>query len=178
MGESVSAVRAAHPEPDEGDVFATNDPAAGGSHLPDVTVVTPVHDASGRLRFFVASRGHHADIGGLTPGSMPPNSTVVEEEGVLIDNFLLVDRGEFREKELYELLASGDYPTRNPDQNTADIKAQIAANEKGVAELRRMVTSPGGTTAAALQLFEIGHFRELVHQAVEAAYHRARELGK
>src|SRR5690606_39146628 len=105
-----------------------------------VTVVTPVFDDAGRsFLFSVAARGHHADIGGKTPGSMPPDSKTVDEEGVLIDNFLLVDRGRFREAELLALLASGRYPARNPAQNVADLKAQIAACEKGVQELRRMV---------------------------------------
>ncbi|MDH3228976.1 MAG: hydantoinase B/oxoprolinase family protein [Alphaproteobacteria bacterium] len=127
-----------------GNVYMLNAPYNGGTHLPDVTVVTPVFDDAGNgILFYLGSRGHHADIGGITPGSMPPNSRVVEEEGVLIDNFLLVDQGEFREAALYDLLASGDWPARNPDQNVADIKAQIAANEKGVAELRRMVSHFG-----------------------------------
>jgi 5-oxoprolinase (ATP-hydrolysing) len=123
-----------------GDVYVLNAPYNGGTHLPDITVITPVFDPEGtRILFFVASRGHHADVGGISPGSMPPNSRTVEEEGVLIDNFLLVEKGRFREKETRELLASGDYPARNPEQNIADLKAQIAANEKGVQELRRMV---------------------------------------
>ncbi|MBI3453861.1 MAG: hydantoinase B/oxoprolinase family protein, partial [Rhodospirillales bacterium] len=106
--------------------------------------VTPVFDAPGEnILFFVASRGHHADIGGLTPGSMPPDSTTVEEEGVLIDNFLLVEQGRFREKEMVELLRSGRYPTRNPAQNIGDLKAQIAACEKGVQELSKMVAQFG-----------------------------------
>lgn len=146
MGESVETVIRANAAPDgstrmqPGDVYVLNAPYNGGTHLPDVTVVTPVFDQAGKdILFFVASRGHHADIGGLTPGSMPPTSRTVEEEGVLIDNFKLVDRGTLREKELRALLASGKYPARNPDQNVADMGAQIAANEKGVQELRRMV---------------------------------------
>src|SRR5262249_12478417 len=108
--------------------------------IPDVTVITPVFAETGRsILFYVASRGHHADIGGITPGSMPPDSTTIEEEGVLIDDFQLVERGRFREAELRALLASGRYPARNPDQNIADLQAQIAANEKGAQELRRMV---------------------------------------
>lgn len=123
-----------------GDVYVLNAPYNGGTHLPDITVITPVFDPSGaRILFFAASRGHHADIGGISPGSMPPQSRTVEEEGVLIDNFLLVEQGRFREKETRELLASGAYPARNPEQNIADLKAQIAANEKGVQELQRMV---------------------------------------
>jgi len=127
-----------------GDVYVLNAPYNGGTHLPDITVITPVFDETGRnLLFFVASRGHHADIGGITPGSMPPDSTNVEEEGVLIDNFTLVERGRFREREILELLGSGPYPARNPAQNLADLKAQIAANEKGVQELRRMIAHFG-----------------------------------
>jgi len=123
-----------------GDVFVLNAPYNGGTHLPDITVVTPVFDdAEARIIFFVASRGHHADVGGITPGSMPPDSQTVEEEGVLIDNFVLVDRGRFCEREIHDLLSSGRYPSRNPEQNIADLKAQIAANEKGVQELRRII---------------------------------------
>jgi 5-oxoprolinase (ATP-hydrolysing) len=141
MGESVRTVireNAGRIRP--GNVYALNAPYNGGTHLPDVTVITPVFDDSGReVLFFVGSRGHHADIGGITPGSMPPDSTTVEEEGVLIDNFLLVEDGRLREGETRALLASGPFPARNIDQNLADLKAQIAANEKGVQELRRMV---------------------------------------
>jgi 5-oxoprolinase (ATP-hydrolysing) len=125
-----------------GDVFALNAPYNGGTHLPDITVCTPVFDERGEaILFWVASRGHHADIGGTAPGSMSPLATSIHEEGVYIDNFLLVDRGRFRERELYELLRSGPYPARNPLQNVNDLKAQIAANEKGMRELRRMVES-------------------------------------
>jgi len=123
-----------------GDVFALNAPYNGGTHLPDITVVTPVFDDQGRdVLFYVASRGHHADIGGTAPGSMTPLATTVDEEGVLFDNFQLVDRGHFREPELFDLLTNHPYPARNPHQNIADLKAQIASNEKGVAELRKMV---------------------------------------
>ncbi len=145
MGESVQTVireRGAGMKP--GDVSVLNAPYNGGTHLPDITVITPVFDVSGsQILFFVASRGHHADIGGVTPGSMPPDSTSVEEEGVLIDNFLLVEQGRFREQEMRDLLASGPYPARNPDQNMADLMAQVAANEKGVMELSRMVAHFG-----------------------------------
>jgi 5-oxoprolinase (ATP-hydrolysing) len=145
MGESVETVirqRAGRIAP--GDVFVLNAPYNGGTHLPDVTVITPVFDDDGsKILFWVASRGHHADIGGITPGSMPPDSKTVEEEGVLIDNFQLVERGRFREREFVELLGSGPYPARNPKQNVADLQAQIAANEKGVQELRRMVAHFG-----------------------------------
>ena len=127
-----------------GDVYCLNAPYNGGTHLPDITIITPVFDQAGaEVLFYVGSRGHHADIGGVTPGSMPPNSQTVEEEGVLIDNFKLVDRGTFLEAEITELLLSGKYPTRNTHQNIADLKAQIAACEKGVQELRRMVAHFG-----------------------------------
>ncbi|HEY2518212.1 MAG TPA: hydantoinase B/oxoprolinase family protein, partial [Polyangiaceae bacterium] len=144
MGESIKTVirlNAGKMKP--GDVFVLNAPYNGGTHLPDVTVITPVFGSSNEILFYVGSRGHHADIGGISPGSMPPASKVVEEEGVLIDNFLLVERGRFREKETVALLQSGRYPVRNAAQNIADLRAQVAANEKGVQELRRMVAHFG-----------------------------------
>lgn len=126
-----------------GDVFALNAPYNGGTHLPDITVITPVFaEGAGEddaPMFFVASRGHHADIGGVTPGSMPPLSRSIDEEGVLIDDFLLVEAGCFRETQMRALLTGGKYPARNPAQNLADFKAQIAASAKGVQELRRMI---------------------------------------
>jgi 5-oxoprolinase (ATP-hydrolysing) len=123
-----------------GDVYAINAPYNGGTHLPDITVCTPVFDEAGRdILFWVASRGHHADVGGISPGSMSPNAITIEEEGVYIDNFKLVDRGRFRERALYDLLTGAKYPARNPLQNVNDMKAQIAANEKGVQELRKTV---------------------------------------
>jgi 5-oxoprolinase (ATP-hydrolysing) len=141
MGESIQTVmrdNAGRIKP--GHVYVLNAPYNGGTHLPDITVMTPVFDDAGQqILFYVGSRGHHADVGGITPGSMPPDSTVVEEEGVLIDNFLLVDQGRLREQEMIALLSSGKYPARNIEQNMADLRAMIAANEKGVQELRRMV---------------------------------------
>ena len=123
-----------------GDVFAINAPYNGGTHLPDITVCTPVFDGEGNeILFWVASRGHHADVGGISPGSMSPVATNIEQEGIYIDNFKLVDRGRFRERELDALLTGGKYPARNPTQNVNDLKAQIAANEKGTQELRKMV---------------------------------------
>ncbi len=127
-----------------GDVYVVNAPYNGGTHLPDVTVITPIFDEAGQdILFFVASRGHHADIGGRTPGSTPPDSTTVEEEGILFDNFKLVDAGEFLEDKLRAHLGSGRYPARQPDHNVADLKAQIAAGEKGVREVRRMIEQFG-----------------------------------
>lgn len=141
MGESIKSVISANAgciKP--GDVFALNDPYHGGTHLPDVTLITPVFDQqSEKILFFAASRGHHADIGGRTPGSSPPDSTHISDEGVLIDNFRLLENGLLREKDIRALLGSGKYPCRNIDQNMADLSAQIAANETGVAELRKMV---------------------------------------
>jgi 5-oxoprolinase (ATP-hydrolysing) len=141
MGDSVRATLAAHPKP--GDVIALNNPYRGGTHLPDVTVVMPVFEDNGQLLFSVAARGHHADIGGTTPGSMPSNSKHLDEEGVLIDNFLLVSNGRFREAELRALLASGPYPARNPDQNVGDIRAQVAACARGAEELKRLMNAAG-----------------------------------
>jgi 5-oxoprolinase (ATP-hydrolysing) len=145
MGESIQTViheNKGRMQP--GDVFVLNDPYHGGTHLPDITVITPVYLAGhAEPVFYVGSRGHHADVGGLTPGSMPPFSTRIEEEGVQIDNVKLVDAGHLREADMVALLQSGEYPSRNPAQNMADLKAQIAANEKGVQELRRMVDQFG-----------------------------------
>ncbi len=145
MGESIRIVAARNfGTMRPGDVYVLNDPYHGGTHLPDVTVVTPVFGGSEgdaeelRILFFVASRGHHAEIGGITPGSMPAFSAVVEEEGVLIDNWLLVRDGVLREAETLELLRRAPHPSRNPEVNLADLRAQIAANERGAAELRRM----------------------------------------
>ena len=145
MGASVKAVIADNAGAiGPGDVFVLNDPYRGGTHLPDVTVVTPVFDADGgRILFWVGSRGHHADIGGLTPGSMPPDSRHVDDEGVLFTNFRLVEGGVLRERELRALLTGARHPARNPDQNVADMQAQIAANEKGREELLRMVAQFG-----------------------------------
>ena len=123
-----------------GDVFMLNTPYNGGTHLPDVTVITPVFDTAGRdILFYVAARGHHAEIGGITPGSVPPNSTHIDEEGVLIDNFQLVSGGRLRDAETEKLFTTAPYPTRNFRHNLADLKAHIAGNEKGVQELRKMV---------------------------------------
>ncbi|HEY9537238.1 MAG TPA: hydantoinase B/oxoprolinase family protein [Kiloniellaceae bacterium] len=145
MGESIKTViRENKATMRPGNVYALNAPYNGGTHLPDVTVITPVFDDAGEaLLFYVGSRGHHADIGGRTPGSSPPDSTRIEEEGVLIDNFLLVEQGRFREQETLALLSSGRYPCRNPQQNMADLAAQIAANETGVQEVRKMVAHFG-----------------------------------
>ncbi len=150
MGESVrSIIRARGGRRDgrgiqPGDVYALNNPYDGGTHLPDVTVVMPVFDATASTTlFYVAARGHHADIGGKTPGSMPPDSTSLAEEGVLIDNFLLVENGTFREQAFRELLSGKPWPARNVDQNIGDIKAQVAACARGAQELQRVVREHG-----------------------------------
>ncbi|MEP9396277.1 hydantoinase B/oxoprolinase family protein [Mesorhizobium sp. KR2-14] len=179
-----------------GDVFALNAPYNGGTHLPDITVVTPVFDgeersAEGRsidndlsieatnarshsggqarqILFWVASRGHHADVGGTAPGSMTPLATTVDEEGVLFDNFRIVERGRFREAELLRLLTDHPYPARNPHQNIADLKAQIAANEKGVAELRKMVAHFGLDVVNAY----MGHVQDNAAESVRRVLER------
>ncbi|MER8445951.1 hydantoinase B/oxoprolinase family protein [Mesorhizobium sp. M1066] len=152
-----------------GDVFALNAPYNGGTHLPDITVVTPVFDDAQReILFWAASRGHHADIGGTAPGSMTPLATTVDEEGVLFDNFRIVDRGKFREKELETLLTDHRYPARNPHQNIADLKAQIAANEKGVAELRKMVAHFGLDVVEAY----MGHVQDNAAESVRRVLER------
>ncbi|MGQ0677113.1 MAG: hydantoinase B/oxoprolinase family protein [Rhodospirillales bacterium] len=155
MGESVRAVvRARRGAIKPGDVYVLNAPYNGCTHLPDITVITPLFRDDGlgddrTILFFVGSRGHHADVGGITPGSMPPDSRVVEEEGVLLDNELLVENGRFREQEISALFLGAKYPARNLHQNLADLRAQIAANEKGVQELRRMVAHFGLATVQA-----------------------------
>jgi N-methylhydantoinase B/acetone carboxylase, alpha subunit len=147
-----------------GDAYVVNDPYHGGTHLPDVTVITPVFDPSSpqRILFFVGSRGHHADIGGTTPGSMPPDSRTLEDEGVLFTNFQLVREGEFREDAARAILASGKWPARNPDQNLADLRAQIAANEKGVQELLRMCEHFGLDVVRAY----MGHVQDNAEESV------------
>lgn len=174
MGESIQAViRANHASMRPGDVFALNDPYHGGTHLPDVTVITPVylHESDAQPLFYVGSRGHHADIGGSTPGSMPPFSTRIEEEGVRIVNFKLVERGRLREAELLALLGTGEFPARNPQQNLADLKAQIAANEKGVQELRRMVAQYGLDVVRAY----MGHVQDNAEESVRRVITRLKD---
>ena len=145
MGESIKTViRENKDHMQRGDVFVLNDPYHGGTHLPDVTVITPVFlEGALKPEFYVGSRGHHADIGGTTPGSMPPFSTTIQEEGVQINNVKLVAQGVLQEQTMLNLLSSGQYPSRNPQQNMADLRAQLAANEKGVQELRKMVDEFG-----------------------------------
>jgi len=148
-----------------GDAVALNNPYAGGTHLPDITLITPVFDQAGTtIRFFVACRGHHADIGGLTPGSTPPFSTTLEEEGVVIDNLLLLSQGEFREAAFRAVLAGGKYPARNPDQNVADIAAQIAANAAGVMALNAVIARYGWDVVNAY----MGHVMANAEAAIRA----------
>ncbi|MFG1425403.1 hydantoinase B/oxoprolinase family protein [Roseixanthobacter glucoisosaccharinicivorans] len=152
-----------------GDVFALNAPYNGGTHLPDITVCSPVFDDAGKeLLFWVASRGHHADVGGVAPGSMSPRATIIEEEGVYIDNFKLVDQGRFREEDLLGLLSGAKYPARNPVQNVADLKAQIAANEKGIQELRKMIAIFGLDVVTAY----MGHVQDNAEESVRRVLDR------
>nr|HMO49219.1 hydantoinase B/oxoprolinase family protein [Rubrivivax sp.] len=195
MSESIKTVIARNPQMRDGDVYVLNDPYHGGTHLPDVTVVTPVYleppaggvppatprggspaasqrpGAAGvapHPSFFVASRGHHADIGGSTPGSMPPFSRSIDEEGVLFDNFLLVRDGRLREAELLGQLLSGDWPARNPPQTIADLRAQVAANQKGVEELAAMVAQFGRETVAAYMQHVQDNAEESVRRVITA----------
>ncbi len=182
MGESIrTVIRENRGRMQRGDVYVLNDPYHGGTHLPDVTVITPVYvgDAA-EPTFYVGSRGHHADIGGTTPGSMPPFSTRIEEEGVQIDNFLLVQGdgqggGTLREADLLALLGSGEYPSRNPQQNLADLKAQIAANEKGVQELHRMVEQFGLDVVQAYMRHVQDNAEEAVRRAIDRLAKRLKD---
>ena len=168
MGESIKTViRDNAGRMQVGDVYVLNDPYHGGTHLPDVTVITPVYlDDASQPAFYVGSRGHHADIGGVSPGSMPPFSTTIDEEGVQIQNFKLVEQGVLRESAMLSLLQSGPYPSRNPAQNIADLKAQIAANEKGAQELRRMVGHYGLLTVQAYMQHVQDNAEESVRRAI------------
>jgi 5-oxoprolinase (ATP-hydrolysing) len=191
MSESIRSVIARNPRLEPGEVFVLNDPYHGGTHLPDVTVVTPVFleaapraAASGAAatgtptpaaaapgavpRFFVASRGHHADVGGVTPGSMPPFSRSIAEEGVLLDNFKLVEGGAMRERALLDILCNAPHPARNPRQNLADLRAQIAANEKGAQELGRMVAEFGADTVERYMRHVQDNAEECVRRVITA----------
>jgi 5-oxoprolinase (ATP-hydrolysing) len=173
MGASVRAVMAANAgELRPGRAWMLNAPYAGGTHLPDITVVSPVFAAGDAApAFWVASRAHHADIGGLTPGSMPPASTTIAEEGVLIDNFRLLDDGVLRERELRELLASARYPARNPDQNVLDLKAQLAANARGIAEVAALIARVG---SAAVRNY-MAHVQDNAEACVREVIGRLRD---
>ena len=169
MGESVTTIaRRNEGKMRPGDAYLLNDPYNGGTHLPDVTVVMPIFLTGSCPSFFVASRGHHADIGGIRPGSMPASSRNISEEGILFDNFLVLRHGEFAESRLCEALRIGPYPARNPDQNIADIKAQLAACEKGAQEIRAMIAEFGLETVRAY----MGYVQENATTAVRAVLSR------
>ncbi len=168
MSESVRAVIRAHPAPRPGDAFVTNDPARGGSHLPDITVVSPVHGPDGALRFYVASRGHHADVGGVTPGSMPPFSTTLEEEGVVLRGERIVHRGVFDEARLRALLAGARYPARRPDENVADVEAHLAANQLGARLLDELSARYGFDRVRAYMGHVQANAGEAVREAIRA----------
>ncbi|HEY0877873.1 MAG TPA: hydantoinase B/oxoprolinase family protein [Zeimonas sp.] len=180
MGASVRAVIDAHATRDPlapGDVYVLNDPYAGGTHLPDITVITPVFDTGGReILFFVGSRGHHADVGGRTPGSMSPDSAHIDEEGVLLTDFPLVIDGQMREEALRETLRSARFPARNPEQNLADLRAQIAANEKGREELTKMVAQFGLDVVHAYMRHVQDNAEESVRRVIGALRDGAFEL--
>ncbi len=169
MGASVKAIIAQNPDMTQGDIYVLNAPYNGGTHLPDITVVAPVWDDDGQtVLFFVAARGHHTDVGGLTPGSMPPDSRTIHDEGAYIDNWKLVDHGRFREAETRELLLAAKHPVRAPDINLADLKAQVAACEKGAQELRRMVAHFGLDVVQAYMTHVQDNAEESVRRAIEA----------
>ena len=169
MSESVSSlIRARGNTLKPGDAYASNNPYNGGTHLPDITVITPVFVLDAVVpMFYVASRGHHADIGGITPGSMPPHSTTIAEEGILLDNVQIVAQGRFQEDNLIKWLSAGDYPVRNPTQNLADLRAQIAANERGVKELHHMVEHYGLATAQVYMQHVQENAEESVRRVIE-----------
>ncbi len=168
MEETVRYIFAANPDLRPGDVFATNDPYAGGSHLPDITVVTPVHNAAGDLLYFTANRAHHAEIGGIAPGSMPPLSTNLAEEGVLIRNLRIVAAGESRLDELRTLLKAGPYPTRNVEANLSDVEAQIAANRQGANDLVALAARYTAPVVAAY----MNHVQDAAERKVRQALAR------
>ncbi|MER6012784.1 hydantoinase B/oxoprolinase family protein [Streptomyces bluensis] len=170
MGTSVKEViRRRGDSMRKGDTYAVNDPYHGGTHLPDVTVITPVFDTEGdRILFYVASRGHHAEIGGIQPGSMPASSHTIEEEGILFDNWLLAEAGRFREEETLRLLSEAPYPSRNPRTNLADLRAQIAANQKGVDEVTRMIEDFGLDVVQAYMKHVQDNAEEAVRRVIDA----------
>ena len=169
MSESIRTVITQNPDMSPGDVFVLNNPYNGGTHLPDVTVVRPVFDAQGRDRiFYVASRGHHADIGGCVPGSAPADSTTIDEEGLVLDNLQIVTEGRFLEDKVRDVLASGPWPARNPDQNIADLRAQVAACERGAVELARIVEYYGLDVVHAYMGHVADNAEEMVRRVIDA----------
>ncbi|MTJ51298.1 5-oxoprolinase [Anabaena sp. UHCC 0253] len=169
MSESVSSlINAEGNNIKPGNVYLSNNPYNGGTHLPDVTAITPIFDTENKqIIFYVASRGHQADIGGITPGSMPPHSSTILEEGIIFDNFLLVNKEDFQELEVRNFLLNHSYPSRNPDQNIADFKAQIAANNRGVQELLKMVNQYGLETVKLYMQFVQDNAEESVRRAID-----------
>ena len=167
MGESIKAVIKNNSNLAQGDAIVLNAPYNGGTHLPDITIIKPVFDADNQLIFYVASRGHHADIGGKTPGSAPADSTHIEEEGIIIDNIKLVDKGIFQENKIRELLANSTWPARNPDMNIADLKAQLAACEKGAQELLKIVAHYGLAVVQAYMSHVQDNAEESVRRVLE-----------
>ncbi|QPH55093.1 hydantoinase B/oxoprolinase family protein [Pontivivens ytuae] len=170
MGASVKAIIAQNPDMGPGDVYVLNAPYNGGTHLPDITVVQPVFSEGGDLLFFTSARGHHTDVGGLTPGSMPPDSRTIHDEGALIDNWKLVDAGRFREGETRDLLLSAKYPVRAVDTNIADLKAQVASCEKGAQELLKMVALFGLDVVRAYMDHVQNNAEECVRRAIETLH--------
>ena len=168
MSESIKSIIGQNPVMNDGDVYVMNAPYNGGTHLPDITVIKPVFGEHDRPIFYVASRGHHADIGGSVPGSAPADSTTVDDEGVLIDNFLLVSAGKFREAELQELLTSSTWPARNPAKNIADLKAQVAACERGTSELLAVI----GQFGLAVVHAYMGHVKDNAEESVRRVIDR------
>ena len=168
MSESInSLIKGKDNNIKSGEVYISNNPYNGGTHLPDITVITPIFNKDNtQIIFYVASRGHHADIGGITPGSMPPYSKYLDEEGILFDNFLLVKDGKFQEQELLDLLLNNPYPARNSSQNIADLKAQIAANNKGIQELSKMVEHYGLEMVQAYMGFVQDNAEESVRKVI------------
>ncbi len=163
MSEAIKSVIANNPQMQPGDAYVLNDPYNGGTHLPDITVVKPIFDENtGQRIFYVASRGHHSDIGGIVPGSAPADSTTIDEEGLVLDNVLLVQGGRFLEHEIRNLLTTGPWPARNPDQNVADLKAQVAACERGAAELHNVINHYGLDVVHAY----MGHVMENAEESV------------
>ncbi|MBL4637622.1 MAG: hydantoinase B/oxoprolinase family protein [Kofleriaceae bacterium] len=165
MGESIKGILKLHPNPAPGSVYASNDPSLGGSHLPDITVVTPVHDTAGTLIFFTASRGHHADIGGIAPGSMPPFSRTLEEEGIVLRAVAIVEEGVFLQEKVERILSAGPMPARSVPDNVADLQAQIAANQRGVQLLSQLLEERG----AALVRAYMGHVQDNAAAQVAAS---------
>ncbi|NYT18940.1 MAG: 5-oxoprolinase [Methanosarcinales archaeon] len=153
-----------------GDAYMLNSPYAGGTHLPDITVISPVLCGTEEVKFYVASRGHHADIGGVTPGSMPPKSRTIYEEGILIENFKLMDEGAFRESEVLKLLRTNEHPSRNSQQNIADLKAQVAANEKGIQQLEKMVEKYSLETVSSYMQHVQDNAEEAVRRVIEVLH--------